>query len=166
MSKKIALSSLVYIVCAIQNIVFAEELVQIQFGALPDAVKSAVSGYVDKQRISKVSKISTDGAYVKFEIETDKIENNKTVLSQDILIASSGKIIKLTQEVPYFALPFEQMNEIEKRYPGIKVNEVESVQINYFDVLGAVKGEKVKFRIYANGVIEPIDLNQKQNIVH
>ncbi len=145
------------------NTVFAEEVIEIQFGALPDAVKKTATAYMEKQRITKITKIS-DQEHVKFEIETDKTENNKDIIAQDIVISSDGKIMKLSQEVPYFSLPFEQMKEIEKRYPQIKVDEVESIQINYFDVLGTVNGQKIKFRLFANGAIEEIQADQKQTI--
>lgn len=160
MNNKIALFTLLYFISFSCNTVLAEEVVEIQFKALPDAVKKTASEYMEKQRITKITKIS-DKDHVKFNIQTDKTENNKDVVSQDIVIANTGKIMKLVQQVPYFSLPFEQMNEIEKRYPGIKVDEVESVQIQYFDVLGEVNGQKIKFRIFANGAIEEIQTDQK-----
>lgn len=163
MHKKIALLTLLCSILFSGSFVWAEETAEIKFEALPDAVKKTALDYMEKNRITKITKIS-DKDHVKFEIETDKTENNKDIIAQDIVIASSGKIMKLTQEVPYFALPFEQMNEIEKRYPGIKVNELESVQIQYFDVLGAVNGQNIKFRLFANGAIEEIQADQKQTI--
>jgi hypothetical protein len=135
------------------NAVFAKETVAIPFEALPDAVKKTTLDHMEKQRITKVTRISDEG-YVKFEIETDKVENNKDIIAQDIVISSDGKIMKLSQQVPYFSLPFEQMKEIEKRYPKIKVDEVESVQVHYSDVLGTVNGQKIKFRLFANGAIQ------------
>ncbi len=163
MHNKIALLALSCFILFSANTVWAEDEVEIKFEALPDAVKKTVLDYMEKKRISKITKIS-DKNHVKFELETDKTENKKDIIAQDIVIASSGKIMKLTQQVPYFALPFEQMNEIEKRYPGIKVNELESVQFYYFDVLGEVNGQKIKFRLYANGAIEEIQADQKQPI--
>lgn len=163
MPNKIALLTLLSFTLFSGNRVFAEEAVQIQFKALPDAVKKTASDFVKKQRISKITKIS-DGEHVKFKIESDQMENHKNIIAQDIVIASSGKIIKLTQQVPYFSLPFEQMNEIEKRYPGIKVAEVELVQIHYFDVLGSANGQNVKFRIFADGTIKEIPADQQPAI--
>jgi hypothetical protein len=49
-SKIIALFSLLFIIFSPSNIALAEELVQIHFGALPDAVKKSLSGYVEEQR--------------------------------------------------------------------------------------------------------------------
>jgi hypothetical protein len=163
MRNKIALLTLLFFILFSGNSVWAEETVEIQFAALPDAVKKTALDYMEKQRITKITKIS-EKDHVKFEIETDKTENNKDIIAQDIVIASSGKIMKLIQEVPYFVLSFVQMNEIEKHYPGIKVNELESVQIHYFDVLGAVNGQNIKFRLFANGAIEEIQADQKQTI--
>jgi len=53
------------------------------------------------------------------------------------------------------------MKEIERRYSSIKVDEAESIQIHYFDVLGTVNNQKIKFRIFANGAIEEIQADQK-----
>ena len=162
---KIALFILLSFILFSGNAVFAEEVVPIQFGKLPDAVKKAASFFIQKQRITKITKIS-DGDHVKFMIESDQVENKKNIVAQNLVIASNGKIMKLAQQIPYFSLPFEQMNEIEKRYPGIKVDEVESVQIHYSDVLGTASGKKIKFRIFANGAIEEIHSDQQQPIDH
>jgi|GEM_PF-1115635 len=161
MHNKIAL--LVFFTLFSGNTVFAGEVVEIQFGTLPGAVQKTALDYMEKQRITKITRI-TDEGHVKFEIETDKTENNKDIIAQDIVISSDGKIMKLSQEVPYFSLPFEQMKEIEKRYPKIKVNEVELIQIHYFDILGAVNGQKIKFRLFANGTIQEIQADQKKTI--
>jgi len=152
MPNKIAL--LVFFTLFSCNVAFAEErTLGVPFGALPEAVKKTTLNYMEKQHISKITQISDEG-HVKFEIETEKAENNKNIIAQDIVISSDGKIMKLSQEVPYFSLPFDQMKEIEKRYPKIKVDEVESVQVHYSDVLGTVNGQKIKFRLFANGAIQ------------
>lgn len=161
MHNKIAL--LVFFTLFSGNTVFAGEVVEIQFGALPAAAQKTTLDHMEKQRIAKITRISDEG-HVKFEIETDKTENNKDIIAQDIVISSDGKIMKLSREVPYFSLPFEQMKEIEKRYPKIKVDEVESIQINYSDILGAVNGQKIKFRLFANGTIQEIQADQKKTI--
>jgi len=124
------------------HIVLAEQADEIQFDALPDAVKKTALDYMDKKRIAKTTKISDD-EHVKFEIETDRVENNKDIIAQDLVLSGTGKMMKLTQEVPYFTLPFELMKEIESHYPNIKVDEAESVQIHYFDVLGTVNNQKL-----------------------
>jgi hypothetical protein len=162
---KIALFVLLSFILFSGNAVFAGEAVQIQFGELPDAVKKAASDFIQKQRITKITKIS-DGDHVKFMIESDQVENKRNIVAQNMVIANTGKIMKLVQQVPFLSLPFEQMNEIEKRYPGIKVDEVESVQIHYSDVLGTASGQKIKFRIFANGAIEEIPADQQQTIDH
>jgi hypothetical protein len=160
MRNKTALLALFCFTLFSGHAVWADESIDIPFDALPDAVKNTVLDAMVKKSITKIMKIS-DKDHVKFEIQTDKTENKKDVIAQDIVIAGNGKIMKLTQEVPYFALPFEQMNEIEKRYPGIKVNELESVEVHYFDVLGEVNGQNIKFRMFANGAIEEIQADQK-----
>jgi hypothetical protein len=161
MPNKIAL--LVFYTLFSCNTVFAEEAVEIPFETLPDTVKKTTLDYMEKQRITKITSISDEG-HVKFEIETDKAENNKDIIAQDIVTSSDGKIMKLSQEVPYFSLPFEQMEEIEKRYPKIKVDEVESVQVHYSDVLGTVNGQKIKFRLFANGAMQEIQADPKKTM--
>lgn len=133
--------------------VLAAEIVEVPFDALPDRVKTTVLLYTNRQAVSKISKIS-DENHVRFEIETDKPENNKDIISLDIVIADNGKIIKLVKEVPYFTLSYQQMQAIEKRYPGIKVNEAESVDVHYFDVVGDMSGQPVKFRLHEDGTID------------
>ena len=154
--KKFTILILVVFIC---NPLLAEQIVEIKFESLPDAVKKTSLFYIGKQNISKILKID-DGALVKFEVKADKIENNKNIRAQDIIIASTGKVIKFTQEVPYFSLSFEQMQEIEKHFPNIKVNELESVEIHYYDVLGEVNGQKVKLRLFENGAIEQNKIDQ------
>jgi hypothetical protein len=114
---------------------------------------------MDIAHISSLSKI-TENDQVKFELKADKVENKKDIIAQDMLIASNGKIIRLVQEVPYFALSYEQMQEIEKHYPNIKVNEVQSVETHYFNVLGQVHQQNVQFKITDDGIIEENQTSQ------
>ena len=76
------------------------------------------------------------------------------------MIANNGKIMKLSHEVPYYALSYPQMQAIEKRYPGIAVSETESVETHYFDVVGKVNGQPVKFRLQEDNQIEELSLPQ------
>ncbi len=131
----------------------AGEIIEVQFDALPDSVKNAALAIIDKRNISKISQIDSNNL-IKYRIEVDKAENNKEVTSWDIEIASNGKIMKLAKEVPYYTLSYPQMQEIEKRYPGIKVIEAEAVDIHFYDVIGDVNGKTVNFRFYENGLIE------------
>jgi len=131
----------------------ADEISEISFDALPEAVKASALQIIDKKAVSKVTQI-TENNLMRFDIEADKTENNKEVTSWDIIVASNGKIMRITKQVPYYTLTYPQMQEIEKRYPGIKVTEVESVDIHYFDVVGEVNGKPANFRLYEDGLIE------------
>ena len=133
----------------------AAEVAELPFDSLPEAVKTSVLNYVEKQRINKISQI-TDGNLVRFEIEADKTQNNKEVTALKLALAENGKIMKVSKEVPYYALSYPQMQAIEKQYPGIKVTEAEAVETHYFEIVGNVNGQAVKFRLQENSAVEDL----------
>ena len=135
------------------NSAVAAEITQVQFDSLPEAVKKTTLAIIDQKDISKLSQIN-DNNLIRFEIEADKTENNQDVVSLELVIASNGKLMKLAKQVPYYALTYPQMQEIEKRYPGIKVTEAESVDLHFYDVIGNFNGQAVNFRLYEDGLIE------------
>lgn len=141
------------LVCLLGTNANAAEVVDVSFDALPAAVKTTALGIIDKQAISKISQVN-DNNLIRFELEADKTENDKSVTSLDLVIAANGKLMKLAREVPYYALTYPQMQAIERRYPGIKVTEAESVDIHFFDVVGDMAGKPVQFRLYEDGLIE------------
>lgn len=153
MSIKTFLPTAMLAAVLIGNTTQAAEISEITFEKLPDAVKSTVLGLIEQKQISKISKIDDKGL-IRFELEADKTENNKPVTSWDIVVANNGRLMKLAKEVPYYALTYPQMQAIEKRYPGIKVTEAESVDIHFFEVIGDIDGQPVKFRFYEDGAIE------------
>ncbi|MCK9608261.1 MAG: hypothetical protein M0R33_17590 [Methylomonas sp.] len=152
MSNKISLFTTL-LVCLLGTHAKAAEVVEVSFDALPAAVKSTTLGIIDKTSISKISQVN-DNNLIRFELEADKTENDKSVTKLDLVIAANGKLMKLAREVPYFSLTYPQMQQIEKRYPGIKVTEAESVDIHFFDVVGDMAGKPIKFRLYEDGLIE------------
>ncbi|WP_445370230.1 hypothetical protein ACH518_11860 [Methylomonas sp. HW2-6] len=125
----------------------------IPFDQLPEPVQQTVLGIIDRTQISKISRIS-DNNLLRFEIEADKTENNQELMTWDIVVAANGKLMKLSKEVPYFALSYPQMQTIEAKYPGIKVTETESVNLHFYDVIGDINGRPVKFKLYEDGFIE------------
>ncbi|MDD4915882.1 MAG: hypothetical protein PHW13_12690 [Methylococcales bacterium] len=159
MHNHIARLVFIFFILCNANAVLAEDAVDIKFADLPDAVKTTALQTVEMSRISKVTRIS-DNQTVKFRIETDKVENSKNFIYRVVVMADNGKIMKLTQEVPYFTLSYPQMQAIEKRYPGIKVKELESVETRHYHVLAEVNGQPLKFRFYDNGAIEETDDGQ------
>lgn len=141
------------LICLFVTNTKAAEIVEVLFDALPEAVKTTALGVINKQSVSKISQVN-DNDLIRFELEADKIENDKSVVRLDLVIAANGKLMKLAREVPYYSLSYPQMQLIEKRYPGIKVTEAESVDIHFFDVVGDMAGKPVKFRLYEDGLIE------------
>lgn len=135
------------------NTAVAAEITQVKFDSLPEAVKKTTLAIIDQKDISKLSQIN-DNNLIRFEIEADKTENNQDVVALELVIASNGKLMKLAKEVPYYALSYPQMQEIEKRYPGIKVTEAESVDLHFYDVVGNINGLAINFRLYEDGLIE------------
>ncbi|WAR44348.1 hypothetical protein [Methylomonas rapida] len=142
-----------FALCLLSHGALAATLSEVPFDSLPDAVKTTALNIIDKPNISKVSKIDDNGL-VRFEIEADKTENNRPVVSWDVVIAVNGKIMKLAKEVPFFELSYPQMQAMEQRYPGIKVIEAESVDLHFLDVIGTVDGQDIKLRLYEDGLIE------------
>ncbi len=133
--------------------IFGKEVEVIKFESLPDVVKKTASSFFNIKNITKITKISDEEEHIRFNLESDKTFNKKGFIAKEIILANNGKIIKLVREVPYFALSSNLMNEIQKKFPDIKVNEVESVQYHYFDVSGELNGQKTQFRLYEDGTI-------------
>jgi hypothetical protein len=137
------------------NSALAGDIIDVQFDALPAAVKTTVLGILQQKEISKISQINDNGL-LRFEIEADKTENNKAVTNWQLVVADNGKLMKLAKQVPYYTLTYPQMQIVEKRYPHIKVTEAESVDIHFFELIGNVDGKAVKFRLYEDGLIEEL----------
>lgn len=87
--------------------------------AIAGAGTKTVLEILDRPQISKINRIS-DNNLLRFEIEADKTENNQELMTWDIVVAANGKLMKLSKEVPYFALSYPQMQTIEARYPASK----------------------------------------------
>jgi hypothetical protein len=137
----------------------AEERSDITFDALPEAVRNTVSHFIDKANITKIEQVTDDG-YVKFEIESTKTVDNKEFTATDMTVAADGDIMKLAKEAPAFAIPFPIMKQVNQRYPGLKVDEVEIIQTRYFIMKGNTDGQPVKLKIYDDGTIQAIETEQ------
>ncbi len=146
-----------FILCCVLGAMpaYSEDYETVKFDSLPDPVKKTALTFFEIKGIDQVTRINDEG-HIRFKIESDKTFNKKGFIAKEIELANNGKIMKLTREVPYFALSFDLMKAIEKRYPEIKVDEVESVQYHYFDVTGRYDGQKLLFRIFEDGLIEEI----------
>ncbi len=139
---------------------FGKEVEIVKFDSLPDAVQKTALSFFNAKNITQITKISDEG-HIRFKLESNKTFNKKNFIAKEVVLANNGKIIKLTREVPYFALSSDLMNEVEKHFPDIKVNQVESVQYHYFDISGELNGQKTQFRMYEDGSIT--QTQQEQN---
>jgi hypothetical protein len=137
----------------------AEERYTIKFNALPDAVRMVVANFIDQDNITKIEKV-TDTGYVKFEILSTKTVNNKDFVDTNLSVAADGTIIKMAKEIPFFDIPFPIMVQLNKLYPNLKVDEVESVQKRYFQLTGKNNGQAVNLKIYDDGEIQDIAVDQ------
>ena len=72
----------------------------------------------------------------------------------DITFARNGEILEIEKVISFAALPEDSRAEIKKDYPGIKIQEIESVQKFYYDVEGTVDGKEIQFKVMATGDIE------------
>ncbi|MDO9161959.1 MAG: hypothetical protein Q8N35_09610 [Methylococcaceae bacterium] len=136
-----------------------EQRAAIKFNALPEAVRITVSNSMAQDSISNIEKV-TDTGYVKFEIVSTKTVNNKTLIDTDMIVAADGAIIKMTKEAPYFDIPFPVMNQLNQRYPNLKVDEVESVQTRYFHLTGKNNGQSINLKIFDDGEIQDLTVGQ------
>jgi hypothetical protein len=137
----------------------AEERYAIKFNALPNAVRITVANFIEQDNITKIEKV-TDTDYVKFEILSTKTANNKDFIDTNMIVAADGAIIKMAKEVPYFDIPFPIMNQLNQLYPNLKVDEVESVQKRYFQLIGKNNGQPVNLKIYDDGEIQDLSVGQ------
>ncbi|PCJ43228.1 MAG: hypothetical protein COA81_04070 [Alphaproteobacteria bacterium] len=126
----------------------AEETKVIKFGGMPAIVQQSVLLHTKKKNIIKVELIRDEGV-IKYEIETI----NKAV-GMDITFARNGEILEIEKVISFAALPEDSRAEIKKDYPGIKIQEIESVQKFYYDVEGTVDGKEIQFKVMATGDIE------------
>jgi len=142
----------------------AEERSTIKFNDLPYIVRTTVTNYIDQNTITKIEKV-TDTGYVKFEILSTKTVNTKDFIDTDMIVAADGAIIKMAKEVPYFDIPFPIMNQLNQLYPNLKVDEVESAQMRYFQLTGKNNGQPVNLKISDDGEIQDlvVDQNSKNN---
>jgi hypothetical protein len=140
----------------------AEERSTIKFNALPDAVRATVANFIDQNNITKIEKV-TDAGYVKFEIVSTKTVNKKDYIDTDMIVAADGAIIKIAKEIPFFDIPFPIMKQLNQLYPNLKVDEVESVQKRYFQLTGKNNGQPVNLKIYDDGEIQEIPVDQGNN---
>jgi len=126
----------------------AEEDKVIKFTELPAIVQQSVLLHTKRANIKKVELIHAEGV-IKYEIETI----NKTA-NMDITFARNGEMLELEKAIPASSLPADALAAIRKDYPGINIQELETVQSFYYDVEGAVGGQPVHFKVLATGDIE------------
>ncbi len=137
----------------------AEERSTIKFNALPDAVRATVANFIDQNNITKIQKV-TDTGYVKFEIVSTKMVNNKDYVDTDMIVAADGEIIKIAKEIPFFDIPFPIMKQLSQFYPNLKVDEVKNVQKRYYQLTGKNNGQPVNLKIYDDGEIQDLAVDQ------
>ncbi|MGR9114282.1 MAG: hypothetical protein ACU85E_00840 [Gammaproteobacteria bacterium] len=137
----------------------AEERSEMNFDALPEAVRNTVSHFIDQRNISKIEKVTDDG-YIKFEIISTKTSDNKEFIDTDMTVAADGEVMQLVKEAPAFAIPFPVMQQINQRFPSLKVDEVEIVQTRHFLLKGKTNGQPINLKIYDDGAIQEMPTAQ------
>lgn len=138
----------------------AEQRTEIQFSALPESVRSTVSHVIDKDKITKIEKISEDD-HLKFQIKSNKTVHDKDFVNIDMTVAPDGEIMTLAKEVPMFKIPFHIMQQVNRLYPDLKVDEVELVQTRHFLLQGKTAGQPVSLEIYDDGSVNELQSAQK-----
>ncbi len=138
----------------------AEERTEIEFNALPEAVRYTVSRFIDQKDITSIARVADDG-YVKFEIKSTKTVNNKDFVETDMTVAADGEMMKMAKEAPLFDIPFPVMKQVNQRYPNLKVDEVEMVKTRYFLLTGKTDGRPVTLKINDDGEIQESPADQR-----
>lgn len=146
----------IFSLAAVATVAFAkEERNDIKFEAMPESVRATVSNFIKADNITKIEQVSDDG-HIKFEITSNKTVGNKEFTDMAMTVATDGEIMKISKEVPVFKIPFPIMQEINRQYPGLKVNEVEIVQTRHFLLQGNKEGQPVNLKIFDDGTIRDV----------
>lgn len=132
-----------------------EARTEIKFESMPESVRNTVSHSIDRKSISRIEKVS-EGDHTKFEIQTRKTVSNKDFVDTDMTVAPDGEIMKLIKEVPLFKIPYRVMQQVNHRYPNLKVNEVEIVMTRHFLLQGHANGRQVNLQIFDDGTVREI----------
>lgn len=150
------------ILCSVSAAALAtEQRSEIEFDAMPEAVRNTVSRFIDQNTITRIQEVTDDG-YVSFEIKSTKTVGDKEFVATDMTVATDGEIMRLAKEAPAFAIPFPVMKRVNQQYPGLKVDEVEIVQTRYFILKGKADGRTVNLKIYDDGAVHEISNAPKQ----
>ncbi len=151
---------LISLASATASVFAGEQRSDIKFDALPESVRDTVSHFIKPDNITKIERV-TAGDHVKYEVTSDKTVANKNFLDVDMTVAADGGIMKISKEVPVFNIPFPLMQQVNRRYPGLKVDEVEVVQVRHFLLQGNTDGKPVNLQIFDDGTIRELTAEPK-----
>lgn len=119
---------------------------EIGFRDLPAAVKATLRRDYPDIRFSGFSKEVEDGHDV-FEAAY-----TAGAIKHEIAWSADGYVLESEEEVAYASLPLSVQETIHARYGGATVEEVEAVQVNFYEVeLKTADGEEVEVKVLADG---------------
>jgi len=121
---------------------------EISYKELPEIVKTKLSEITKDLNVTTIEQIE-EGGKVWYEIE-----GQKDGMSLDITISDLGLLIELEEEIELTKLPLKFKEELQARYPGINITEIENVTQLLYEIEAEIKGSPVKIKIYPNGIIE------------
>lgn len=112
-----------------------EEEGSVAFASLPEAVKKAATAYFGSADGLEAGKETEHGA-VLYEIE-----GKKNGADTEIELSEAGDLIEVESATSFDKLPAAAQAALKKKYPSGKFTEVESHQINFYEV--EVDGKEV-----------------------
>lgn len=153
---KITKKMLLLLLSAFSLHALAENAIEIKFKQLTPSVQRELQKHVSAHNIKKIEVIHENNT-TKFEIESSRDDVNK-----DITLSKHGAIIEIEQQSKLSELSTSALEAVKHDYPDLKIDEIESVQTFYTAIEGTVKGEKIKFKVFASGDIE--DIQKEESI--
>ncbi len=120
------------------------------FESLPVSVRNAV-----------LAEYGTDG---KFEAETEvvdgvpwyEVQTHSEGREISLRFTEDGELVEREVEIAASSLPDKARRALDKQFPGAQIEEVEAVELHFYNVEFVVDGTQREFRVYASGQIEEI----------
>ncbi len=118
------------------------------FESLPVSIRNAV-----------LAEYGTDG---KFEAEIEvvdgvrwcEVEMHREGREVSLRFTEDGDLVEREIEVDASFLPDKARRALDEQFPGAQIEEVEAVELHFYNVEFVVDGTQREFRVYASGQIE------------
>ncbi len=124
---------------------------EIPYSELPEAVRTAAEEILGSSGDYEAETEVEEGVRW-YEVETER--DGKEI---SFKFTADGVLVEREEEVSFDALPEAVQRELNKNYPGADFNEIEAVELHYYEVELRINGREREIRIFASGDIEDDD---------